>query len=82
MGQTQKKHALANAEKTIKPKGAASRRPPWGLLFYALAKACFFWIWPILIFWALARAYFLGFGPRLFYLLLFLAVAGASPGYF
>ena len=99
MGQIQKKHALANAEKTIKPKGAALRAAPLGVIIFCIGQGMFFLdlahpyflgfgpclffgLWPLLIFWALAPAYFLGFGPRLFYPLLFLAVAGASPGYY
>ena len=104
-GPKPKKHVLANAEKTIKPKGAALRAAPLGIIIFCIGQGMFFLdlahpyflgfgpclffgLWPMLIFWALAPAYFwalapayfLGFGPRLFYPLLFLAVAGASPG--
>ena len=71
MGQIQKKHALANAEKPIKPKGAA--RGDYYFLhwprhvFSAFGPSLFFGLWPMLIFWALAHAYFLGFGPCLFF---------------
>ena len=78
----QKKYGLDNAEKTMKPKGAALRAAPLGIIIFCIGQGMFFCIWPILIFWALAHAYFLGFGPCLFFPLLFLAVARAGPRYF
>ena len=80
-GPKPKKHALANAEKTIKPKGAALRAAPLGIIIFCIGQGMFFGLWPILIFLALAHACFLGFGPRLFFPLLFLAVARAGPRY-
>ena len=79
----QKKHGLANAEKTClgqcrknnKTKGGGASRRPLGDYYFLH--------WPRHVFWALAHPYFLGFGPCLFFglwpMLIFWALA---PAYF
>ena len=72
-GPKPKKHALANAEKTIKPKGAALRAAPLGIIIFCIGQGVFFLHWPTHIFSALANPCFFCMWP----ILIFWALAHA-----
>ena len=79
----QKKHALANAEKTIKPKGAALRAAPFGIIIFCIGQGIFFLHWSTHVFSAFGQhMFFLHLAHPYFFRYFLLAVAQASPRYF